>query len=163
MIFLVNTNTSQHRGPITPYTPPFWRLAGNKSILWIYYNDRATHCTWLGFELKAERSWVQIPARYSGWPGHYNNVGCSARLEISFELNLLQRVNKVTLLYCIDDIKGGVWCHGAYTTLKSKRLTHNTVQLTFVHGWWCSVYRNQWWNVQIFRKEHHTTQTSWKC
>ncbi len=36
---------------------------------------------------KAERSWVQIPARYSGWPGHYNNVGCSARFEISFELN----------------------------------------------------------------------------
>ncbi len=25
--------------------------------------------------------------------------GCSARLEISFELNLLPRVNKVTLLY----------------------------------------------------------------
>ncbi len=46
-----------------------------------------------------QRSWVQIPARYSGWPGHYNNVGCSARLEISFELNLLPRVNKVTLLY----------------------------------------------------------------
>ncbi len=38
-------------------------------------------------------------AKYSGWPGHYNNVGCSARLEISFELNLLPRVNKVTLLY----------------------------------------------------------------
>ncbi len=35
---------------------------------------------------KAERSWIQIPARYSGWPGHYNNVKCSARLEISFEL-----------------------------------------------------------------------------
>ncbi len=34
-----------------------------------------------------------------GGPGHYNNVGCSARLEISFELNLLQRVNQVTLLY----------------------------------------------------------------
>ncbi len=45
---------------------------------------------WLSQEstcFKAERSWVQIPARYSGWPGHYNNVGCSARLEISFELN----------------------------------------------------------------------------
>ncbi len=36
---------------------------------------------------------------HSVWPGHYNNVGCSARLEISFELNLLLRVNKVTLLY----------------------------------------------------------------
>ncbi len=47
---------------------------------------------------KAERSWVQIRASYSGWPGHYNNVGCSARFEISFELNLLPRVNKVTLL-----------------------------------------------------------------
>ncbi len=47
----------------------------------------------------AERSWVQIPARYSGWPGHYNNVGFSARLEISFELNMLPSVNKVTLLY----------------------------------------------------------------
>ncbi len=23
----------------------------------------------------------------SGWPGHYNNVGCSARLKTSFELN----------------------------------------------------------------------------
>ncbi len=52
-----------------------------------------------GYGFKAERSWVQIPARYSGWPGHYNNVVCSARLEISFELNLLLRVNKVTLLY----------------------------------------------------------------
>ncbi len=40
----------------------------------------------------------------SGWPGHYNNVGCSARLEISFELNLLLRVNKVTLLYFISNI-----------------------------------------------------------
>ncbi len=30
---------------------------------------------------------VQIPARYSGWPGHYNNVGCSATLKTSFELN----------------------------------------------------------------------------
>ncbi len=40
----------------------------------------------------------QIPARYSGWPCHYNKVGCSARFEISFELNLLPRVNKVTLL-----------------------------------------------------------------
>ncbi len=48
---------------------------------------------------RAERSWVQIPAKYSGWPGHNNNVGCSARLEINFELNLLQRVNNVTLLY----------------------------------------------------------------
>ncbi len=38
------------------------------------------------------------PTRYTGWPGHYNNVGCSARLEISFELNLLPSVNKVTLL-----------------------------------------------------------------
>ncbi len=47
----------------------------------------------------AERSCVQIPARYSGWPGHYNNVRCSARLEISFELNLFPRVNKVILLY----------------------------------------------------------------
>ncbi len=24
------------------------------------------------------RCWVQILARYTGWPGHYNNVGCSA-------------------------------------------------------------------------------------
>ncbi len=46
-----------------------------------------------------KRSWVQILARYSGWPGHYNNVGCSARLEISFELKLLPRVYKVTLIY----------------------------------------------------------------
>ncbi len=38
------------------------------------------------FCFKAERSWVQIPARYSGWPSHYN-VGCPARLEISVELN----------------------------------------------------------------------------
>ncbi len=42
---------------------------------------------------------VSFPARYSGWPSHYNNVGCLARLEISFELNLLPRVHKVTLLY----------------------------------------------------------------
>ncbi len=27
------------------------------------------------------------PIRYSGWPGHYNNVRCSARLKTSFELN----------------------------------------------------------------------------
>ncbi len=33
------------------------------------------------------------------WPGHNNNAGCSARFEFSFELNLLLRVNKVTLLY----------------------------------------------------------------
>ncbi len=33
------------------------------------------------------RSLVQIPAMYSGWPGHYNNVGCLARLDISLELN----------------------------------------------------------------------------
>ncbi len=56
--------------------------------------------SWLFF--KAKRSWVQIPARYSGWPSHYNNVGCSARLEIRFELNLLPRVNKVTLLYALN-------------------------------------------------------------
>ncbi len=36
-----------------------------------------------------ERSWVQILARYSGWPGHYNNVGCSARLKTSLKLNLV--------------------------------------------------------------------------
>ncbi len=35
----------------------------------------------------SERSSVQIPAMYSRWHGHYNNVGCSVRLEISFELN----------------------------------------------------------------------------
>ncbi len=50
-------------------------------------------------KLVSKAFWGVIPARYSGWPGHYNNVGCSARLEISFELNLLPRVNKVTLLY----------------------------------------------------------------
>ncbi len=36
------------------------------------------------------QSWEVLgsnPAKYSVWPGHYNNVGCSARLEISFELN----------------------------------------------------------------------------
>ncbi len=33
-----------------------------------------------------QRYWVQIPAKYSGW-GHYNNVGCSARLETGFKLN----------------------------------------------------------------------------
>ncbi len=37
--------------------------------------------------LEGERSWVQILARYSRWPSHYNNVGCSSQLEISFELN----------------------------------------------------------------------------
>ncbi len=50
---------------------------------------------------KAERSLVQIPAWYSGWPGHYNNVGCSARLEISFVLKPVTEDKKghFTLLY----------------------------------------------------------------
>ncbi len=41
------------------------------------------------------------------WPGHYNNVGCSARLEISFELNLLPRVNKIKIksLYFLSDYR----------------------------------------------------------
>ncbi len=30
---------------------------------------------------------VQILARYSGWPGHYNNEGYLARVKTSFELN----------------------------------------------------------------------------
>ncbi len=30
---------------------------------------------------------VQISAMYSEWPGHYNNVECSASLKTSFELN----------------------------------------------------------------------------
>ncbi len=30
-------------------------------------------------------SWYTLA--YSGWPGHYNNVGCSVKMEISFELN----------------------------------------------------------------------------
>ncbi len=33
------------------------------------------------------RSWVQITARYSAWPGHYNNVGCLVRLNTSLEFN----------------------------------------------------------------------------
>ncbi len=38
---------------------------------------------------------------FKSWPGTVGgpDVGCSARFEISFELNLLPRVNKVTLLY----------------------------------------------------------------
>ncbi len=31
---------------------------------------------------------------YSGWPGHYNNVGYSARLKTSFELNPVTEGNK---------------------------------------------------------------------
>ncbi len=34
---------------------------------------------------------------------------CSARLEISFELNLLPRVNKVTLLYFTNADDGWLW------------------------------------------------------
>ncbi len=48
------------------------------------------------------QSWKALgsnPGQVQWWPCHYNNVGCSAKLEISFELNLLPRVNKVTLLY----------------------------------------------------------------
>ncbi len=35
-----------------------------------------------------------MPAKYSGWRSHYNNVGCMARLKTSFELNPVTGVNK---------------------------------------------------------------------
>ncbi len=32
---------------------------------------------------KVERSWVQIPASYSGWPSHYNNARPGWKLALS--------------------------------------------------------------------------------
>ncbi len=56
-----------------------------------------------------ERSWVQILGRYSGWPSHYINVGCSAMLKTSFELNpylLILFVYCVVLYYENMDLSG---------------------------------------------------------
>ncbi len=39
---------------------------------------------------------LQIAARYSGVSGHYNNVGCSARLKTSFELNPVTGIKQGT-------------------------------------------------------------------
>ncbi len=52
-----------------------------------------------GEHLFTERSWVQIPARYSGWSGHYNNVCCSARMKTNFELNPVTKGKQGTLPY----------------------------------------------------------------
>ncbi len=41
----------------------------------------------------------KILARYSGWPGLDNNMGCSARLKASFELNPVTDGKQLTLPY----------------------------------------------------------------
>ncbi len=49
-------------------------------------------------------------ARYSGWPywpGHYNNVGSSARLKTSFELNLVTEGEQGTVPFLSSNHKMG--------------------------------------------------------
>ncbi len=58
-----------------------------------------------------ERSWVQILAGYSGWPSHYNNVGCSARLKTSFELNPVTEGKQGTFPFLSESIFYFTSCH----------------------------------------------------
>ncbi len=47
---------------------------------------------------QTEKSWVQIPARYSGCSSHYN-VGSSARLKTSFKLNHVTECKQGTFTF----------------------------------------------------------------
>ncbi len=54
-------------------------------------------------------------SRYSRWPGHYYNVGYSARLKISFQLNPLTKGKQRTFPFFHRDITNepcniNVWC-----------------------------------------------------
>ncbi len=49
--------------------------------------------------LQAEKSWVQILAKYCGRPSQYNNVGCLARLKTSFKLNHVTETKQGTFFF----------------------------------------------------------------
>ncbi len=43
-----------------------------------------------------------MPTKHSWWPSHYNNVGCSASLKTSFELNPVIKDTKLTFTFLFN-------------------------------------------------------------
>ncbi len=68
-----NTNMPQHT--------PSKRWTAVMFVVWpLQFSEENTN-------VQSERSWDQIPAGRTGWPGLYNNEEYSARQKTIFELN----------------------------------------------------------------------------